>query len=117
MAAASLTNIPECSICCEDFKTPKFLPCGHTFCLDCIERYIGDKIETFHCPLCGQDVTIPVGGAKMFTTNYIAQTVSTQRPSSTTSTDTTSVIGETTSPDKTEVVGEATSHDTHNNLV
>ncbi|ESO96789.1 hypothetical protein LOTGIDRAFT_143603, partial [Lottia gigantea] len=62
MATASVSNIPECSICCEGFKTPKFITCAHTFCLSCIETYIGDKTETFACPICQQDVKIPEGG-------------------------------------------------------
>ncbi|ESO92193.1 hypothetical protein LOTGIDRAFT_121286 [Lottia gigantea] len=74
MATASVSNTPECSICYEGFTIPKILPCGHTFCVDCLERYIGDKTETFPCPICQQDVKIPEGGAKMFTTNFILQT-------------------------------------------
>ncbi|ESO94371.1 hypothetical protein LOTGIDRAFT_145082, partial [Lottia gigantea] len=70
MATASVSNTPECSICCEGFKTPKFITCGHTFCLGCVETYIGDKTETFPCPICQQDVKIPEGGADMFTTNF-----------------------------------------------
>ncbi|ESO92129.1 hypothetical protein LOTGIDRAFT_121359, partial [Lottia gigantea] len=72
MATASINNALECSICFDSVKSPKILPCGHTFCLGCIERYIGNKTETVTCPICKQDVKIPEGGAKMFTNNYIA---------------------------------------------
>ncbi|ESO99843.1 hypothetical protein LOTGIDRAFT_141429, partial [Lottia gigantea] len=73
MATASVSNTPECSICYEGFTKPKFITCGHTFCLDCIERHIGAKTDTFLCPICQQDVKIPEGGAKMFTTNFIVE--------------------------------------------
>ncbi|ESO89575.1 hypothetical protein LOTGIDRAFT_69130, partial [Lottia gigantea] len=59
-----------CTICLSRFKTPKVLPCGHTFCLWCIEQYIGDEIENILCPFCEQNVKIPEGGAKMFPMNY-----------------------------------------------
>ncbi|ESO89833.1 hypothetical protein LOTGIDRAFT_145824, partial [Lottia gigantea] len=62
MATASASNASECSICFENFKTPKILPCGHTFCIGCIQRLICDKTETFPCPICQQDVKIPEGG-------------------------------------------------------
>ncbi|ESO92179.1 hypothetical protein LOTGIDRAFT_121225, partial [Lottia gigantea] len=57
-----MSNIPACIICFSSFTTPKVLPCGHTSCLRCIERYISDKIEKFPCPYCKQNVEIPEGG-------------------------------------------------------
>ncbi|ESP05097.1 hypothetical protein LOTGIDRAFT_151894 [Lottia gigantea] len=75
MATSSVGNLPECSVCCESFEiAPKFLPCGHTFCLPCIKRCIADKRETFPCPFCRSNVKIPEGGAKNFPDNYIVQT-------------------------------------------
>ncbi|ESO84293.1 hypothetical protein LOTGIDRAFT_71142, partial [Lottia gigantea] len=52
----------ECSVCFENFISPKILPCGHTFCLNCVKRLIGDKTETFPCPTCQQKVQIPKRG-------------------------------------------------------
>ncbi|ESO96930.1 hypothetical protein LOTGIDRAFT_115231, partial [Lottia gigantea] len=62
MATVTTSNNLECSICCETFKTPKVLICGHTFCLDCLERYIGNRTTKFKCPVCGKVVRIPKGG-------------------------------------------------------
>ncbi|XP_030849593.1 tripartite motif-containing protein 59-like [Strongylocentrotus purpuratus] len=43
-----------CPLCLEAFKSPTLLPCGHTFCKDCLETY--DEKHTFwdymDCPLC-----------------------------------------------------------------
>ncbi|ESO92190.1 hypothetical protein LOTGIDRAFT_121171, partial [Lottia gigantea] len=62
MATASASNTPECSICFGSFEKPKIVPCGHTFCLWCIERFIADKTKTFPCPICNQDIRIPKRG-------------------------------------------------------
>lgn len=47
-----------CSICVDNFKTPRYLPCKHSFCHDCLSAYISSQfISTesrlgFHCPFC-----------------------------------------------------------------
>lgn len=47
-----------CSICYDSFKTPRYLPCKHSFCHDCLSSYIANHNKTtesrlgFYCPLC-----------------------------------------------------------------
>ena len=54
-----------CSICFESFKTPRYLPCFHTFCHNCLSSYIlstcksKEKPVGFPCPLCRQFVPAP----------------------------------------------------------
>jgi len=46
----------ECTICLEQCKTPKTLNCSHTYCNECISKWIYLEINTT-CPNCRTDVT------------------------------------------------------------
>ncbi|XP_047474383.1 uncharacterized protein LOC125028867 isoform X2 [Penaeus chinensis] len=47
-------NPRECRICIEDYdavtRRPRFLPCGHTFCTECIDDMLAECVLT--CPNC-----------------------------------------------------------------
>lgn len=74
-----------CSICFERFKTPRYLPCNHSFCTNCLFSYIVGQCKSteprlgFHCPNCR--VYIPCDGdpekpetwAELFPLNDILQ--------------------------------------------
>ncbi|XP_063420278.1 uncharacterized protein LOC134705490 [Mytilus trossulus] len=56
----------SCPICSETFKSPKILPCLHTFCEPCIHEFIlsigrkkDNKISEFACPIC-RTIVIPL---------------------------------------------------------
>ncbi|XP_041346858.1 uncharacterized protein LOC121366504 isoform X2 [Gigantopelta aegis] len=62
MATASSTDDQiSCSLCLEVFTDPRGLPCGHTFCLICLQNHIdaNNTDETFVCPNCRDVVGIP----------------------------------------------------------
>ena len=59
-----------CSVCLEQLRDPKILPCCHTFCLKCLERTVTRKAE-ITCPLCRKTHAIPAGGLKDFLTDFI----------------------------------------------
>ncbi|XP_037531629.1 nuclear factor 7, brain-like [Nematolebias whitei] len=46
-----------CSICLDVFTKPVSLPCGHSFCHDCITKHWAYVSCLFHCPLCKEEFT------------------------------------------------------------
>ena len=55
----------ECSICFDNFKEPKLLPCFHIFCKSpCLERLVDQDREgkSLHCPTCRHLVRLPDNG-------------------------------------------------------
>ncbi|XP_048752403.2 transcription intermediary factor 1-beta-like [Ostrea edulis] len=62
----SLTGtVFDCPICLERLTVPKYLPCLHTFCKQCIESYLEKFVQHlgtstyFECPVCRQKVIAP----------------------------------------------------------
>eukprot|EP01105_Mastigella_eilhardi_P027615 TRINITY_DN8613_c0_g1_i1.p1 TRINITY_DN8613_c0_g1~~TRINITY_DN8613_c0_g1_i1.p1 ORF type:complete len:758 (-),score=221.56 TRINITY_DN8613_c0_g1_i1:23-2296(-) len=43
-------GVLNCVICCEMLKDPVTVPCGHSFCKDCLERMNQNKVGV--CPTC-----------------------------------------------------------------
>ncbi|XP_041728592.2 LON peptidase N-terminal domain and RING finger protein 2-like isoform X1 [Coregonus clupeaformis] len=44
----------ECSVCMRLFYEPVTPPCGHTFCMNCLERCLDHNPK---CPLCKENIT------------------------------------------------------------
>jgi len=61
-----------CAICMEDFRTPKLLPCRHTFCLPCLDDLVSSKHEAniFSCPICRRKTKLSRLGVDGLLTNY-----------------------------------------------
>ena len=55
-ATIKLSDNLTCSICLELFVSPVALPCGHSFCRDCISNYRGNQPKC-KCPLCTKEFT------------------------------------------------------------
>lgn len=57
---APSTSIEDyaCAVCSELLAQPCTLPCGHTFCLECVEHWIGE-MHNSTCPLCRARIAMP----------------------------------------------------------
>ncbi|GFN73774.1 tripartite motif-containing protein 3 [Plakobranchus ocellatus] len=62
-----------CPLCLEQYKSPKVLPCQHTFCLSCIRAYVSARglDSTIPCPLCKELIRIPDNDVSNFKNNFM----------------------------------------------
>jgi len=72
-----LNESTSCCICTGIYKCPKLLPCGHTFCMNCIQE-TGLKIskgpgDEVPCPICRQQFKIPSVGFAGLQNNYYVE--------------------------------------------
>jgi len=65
----------DCSICMGKLTNPKFLPCHHTFCCQCLERLCDNHPgKLIPCPLCRCTFKDPGSGkCSTFSTNGYAE--------------------------------------------
>ena len=58
----------SCPICYQLFKNPKYLPCHHSYCEQCLEKMqVQSKII---CPECRKEAAVPAGGVKDLPNNF-----------------------------------------------
>ncbi|XP_041379222.1 tripartite motif-containing protein 2-like isoform X2 [Gigantopelta aegis] len=52
--SADFNDDISCTICLNIFVSPRSLPCGHTFCHNCLNEHINKTVtrSTFSCPIC-----------------------------------------------------------------
>ncbi|XP_071829889.1 uncharacterized protein [Apostichopus japonicus] len=60
----------QCSVCFEEYKNPRQLPCFHRYCADCLEQLITQNQGVLVCPLCKKQVDIPNEGVEGFPKDY-----------------------------------------------
>ncbi|XP_071853836.1 uncharacterized protein [Apostichopus japonicus] len=64
-------NFFLCSVCLNQFREPKLLPCLHRYCRDCLNTVIqASQDGTVKCPLCQQDCVIPENGVDDFKSDF-----------------------------------------------
>ena len=64
-----MENYLTCSICLETLQDPRTLPCFHSFCKCCLEKFVkgqrekaeGKVIEVFNCPECRTEFELKEG--------------------------------------------------------
>ncbi|XP_076456750.1 uncharacterized protein LOC143291052 [Babylonia areolata] len=62
-----------CPVCRDTFRVPRFLPCHHTLCTDCISDLMErapPPATHFPCPLCQGSVPVPQDGVTSFQVNF-----------------------------------------------
>ncbi|XP_033111428.1 tripartite motif-containing protein 45-like [Anneissia japonica] len=59
----------ECCLCMGRFSNPKLLPCIHSFCLSCIEKWVEKNDGELSCPTCREVSQIPAGGLQKLQSN------------------------------------------------
>jgi len=75
VAAKRLENVTECAICGDDLTDARVLPCVHTFCLTCIDKWSKNKEhgEKISCPICRVEFEIPEGGTSALPKNSFVE--------------------------------------------
>ena len=70
--AACAADLTECSLCLEEFKDPRALPCLHSFCLDCLIELCDTNQNNgrVKCPMCKERHRIPRTGAQGFRKDF-----------------------------------------------
>ena len=57
-----------CPSCSEFFKNPKYLPCHHSYCEECLEKM--QEHSKIICLKCANTIDVPIGGIKNLPYNY-----------------------------------------------
>ena len=71
MAAKELKRATEnlaCPVCYHIFRNPKYLPCYHSYCEECLEKM--QKQSKITCPECRKETPVPAGGVKELPNNF-----------------------------------------------
>lgn len=64
----------QCSICMNRYQTPLMLPCLHSFCSNCLEKWKTTAAQRKHplsCPTCRRHVQLPSTGVKGLPNNFL----------------------------------------------
>ncbi|KAJ8038152.1 E3 ubiquitin-protein ligase TRIM56 [Holothuria leucospilota] len=62
-----------CSVCLEQLKEPKLLPCLHRYCKDCLSSIVKETDDVIKCPECRQETQIPTNGVDGFKTDFYSK--------------------------------------------
>ena len=62
----------QCTLCMEDMQRSCILQCHHSFCVDCIQKYMAQTTDTqkMTCPICRKVTTLPDGDLTNLPPNF-----------------------------------------------
>ena len=73
MAAEQMKKVAShltCPVCYELYKKPKYLPCYHSYCEQCLVKLQKAGSDSITCPECRKTSAIPCGGIKQLPNNF-----------------------------------------------
>ena len=73
MAAEQMKKVAShltCPVCYELYKKPKYLPCYHSYCEQCLVKLHKAGSDSITCPECRKTSAIPSGGIKQLPNNF-----------------------------------------------
>ena len=73
MAAKEVKKATEnlsCPVCFQVYRNPKYLPCYHSYCEECLEKLRTAECK-ITCPECRKEATVPEGGVKSLPNNFL----------------------------------------------
>ena len=73
MAAEQMKKVAihlTCPICYELYRKPKYLPCYHSYCEECLVKLQKADSTSITCPECRIASAIPTGGIKQLPNNF-----------------------------------------------
>ena len=69
-SSGQIEQLLTCSVCLDRYKTPKLLPCQHTFCQQpCLEGLVDRRTGMIRCPECRADHIVPRRGVSSYPNN------------------------------------------------
>ena len=62
----------QCTLCMEDMQRSCILQCHHSFCVDCLQKYIAQTADPneMTCPICRKVTTVPGGDLATLPPNF-----------------------------------------------
>ncbi|XP_028399520.1 tripartite motif-containing protein 3-like [Dendronephthya gigantea] len=69
--AIELDRLVRCPVCLEDMEEARSLPCGHTYCTECLKSLVSHRGWMLNCPTCRLEVRVPNGDVSRLTRNYL----------------------------------------------
>ena len=62
----------QCTLCMEDMQRSCILQCHHSFCVDCLQKYIAQATDPqkMTCPICRKVTTLPDGDLTNLPPNF-----------------------------------------------
>ena len=78
---SAVNSLLECAFCFEVYQDPRMLPCGHTFCLRCLQQQYETGQNKPKCGICRAQWTVSEQGVASLPKNFVAQNCITLFPS------------------------------------